>query len=68
MKKSVQDFYIEISILLKREHPELLADFNDRITVDNPKQIFLWLQLELEKRSISDELDEVMTDLFYSIH
>lgn len=68
MKKSVQDFYVEISNLLHKEHPELLVDFNNRTTIDNPKQVFLWLQLEFEKKNISDELNEVMTDFFYSIH
>jgi len=68
MKKTVQEFYTGISDLLQKEHLDLLGDFNSRTISENPKQVFLWLQSKLEKRNISDELNGVMTDFFYSIH
>jgi hypothetical protein len=68
MKKSVQEFYTELSDLLRKEHLDLLGAFNNHAINDNPKQVFLWLQSELEKRNISDELNEIITDFFYSIH
>ncbi len=68
MKKSIKEFYTEISDLLRKECFDLLVDFNNRTISGNPKQVFLWLQSELEKRNISDELNGVMTDFFYSIH
>ena len=66
--KTIQQFYIEITKLLQKEHPDLLAGFKERINYKNPKEVFMWLQSELEKRSISDKLEAVMTDFFYSIH
>lgn len=66
--KTIQDFYVEISYLLQKEHHDIWVEFKNRIITENPKQVFMWLQSELEKRNISDELDGVMTDFFYSIH
>lgn len=68
MKKTTQEFYIEISEILDKEHPEFLEEFKRRIASERPKQVFLWLQSEIEKIKISDKFDRLMTDFFYSIH
>jgi len=68
MNRTMQDFYLSLSDLIQKEHPVLLNDFNNRIAKDNPKQVFMWLQSELENIKISKALDGVMTDFFYSIH
>lgn len=66
--KKVEGFYQAISNILRAEHPDLFKELNGRIDKDDPKQVFIWLQSELEQRSISNDLDSVMTDFFYSIH
>jgi hypothetical protein len=66
--KIIQDFYVEISYLLRKEHPDIWVEFKNRIVTENPKQVFMWLQSELEQRNISNKLEGVMTDFFYSIH
>ena len=68
MEKMTKNFYKEINILLKRENAILSIEFEKRIKIDDPKEIFMWLDSELKNKSLSSELDELLTDFFYSIH
>ena len=68
MKKKTKEFYKEIYRMLQKEHPIISLEFQIRIKNQEPKEIFLWLEKELKNKTSSSELDDLMTDFFYSIH
>jgi hypothetical protein len=68
MKKSIGDFYKDIGLIISNEFSHLNGEFNKRSKHDSPKEVFLWLDKELKGKEISSELDELLTDFFFSIH
>ena len=60
--------YKEIGEILKAEYSDLSEEFEKRIKQDAPKDVFLWLEKELRGKYLPSELDQLLTDFFFSIH
>ncbi|MBW1650109.1 MAG: hypothetical protein JRJ44_05450 [Deltaproteobacteria bacterium] len=68
MRKDIENFYNDLNKLLKKEYPSLSVEFEKRIRTRSPKKIFIWLDNELKNKLFSLELNELLTDFFFSIH
>ncbi len=66
--KTVENYYKEISHILATENASLSVEFDELVANKATKQeIFFWLQKRSDEKELSEKLDELVTDFFYSI-
>jgi hypothetical protein len=67
--KPSDDFFDEILQILKLERPEIAKNLEVLIK-DNKsdKEIFLWLQQKSESTKLPRKVEQLLTDLFFSIY
>jgi hypothetical protein len=67
--KPSDDFFDEILKILKLERPEIAKNFEVLIKENkSDKEIFLWLQQKSESTKLPRKVEQLLTDLFFSIH
>ena len=60
-------YYKQIEDILEKYNSSILLEFKKRIQDEEPKFIFLWLDDLLQKGLIPKEIDEPLTNLYWSI-
>ncbi len=60
-------YYKEMDQILEKNNVSFLSEFRKRILDEEPKFIFLWLDELLQKNLLPPEIDNPLTNLYWSI-
>jgi len=66
--KTAQQYYGEIKLVLENNNHFLLNEFEKKIKLYEPKEVFLWLEEKSRNKELPEEIEPILTEFFYSIH
>lgn len=67
--RTIDHFYSEFRAIIRKNNSQLLHNFDEVVReAKHPKEVFLWLDKQLQSGKISSDIEPLLTDFFGCIH